>query len=198
MKTNRIARVMLLAAGLTMATQPVFAALASGMLLTNFASATYALPSGAGVGDTDPGTNSINVPNSATAWVIVTDQPQLCLKFWKVPVAYGSFAPTTGQYPGNIICFTIGFSNCGNFSGMSVHITDMMPSNVVRSALPPGAAWTTGVPSPVCYTGWATALSGPWYSVAAAGQLNPHYLRWILCMVGMHKTGYIRYCVTIL
>lgn len=197
MKSHRIARLAVLAAGLVAAAQPALAGVTSGMLLTNCATATYALPSGAGVAETDPGVNTINIPNSCTAWVLVTDQPQLCMRLWKIGVQFGSWAPTTGQYPGSIVCFQIGFSNCGNFSGMSVHITDMMPSNVVRSALPPGAVWRAGSSAGVVPT-WATSLGGPWLSVAPTGQVAPHYMRWILDPVGMHKTGYIRYCVTIL
>lgn len=199
MKMNRMGRLAVLAAGLVSAAQPAMAGVTSGMLLTNCATATYALPSGAGVFETDPGVNSINIPNSCTAWVLVTDQPQLCMRIWKTGITFGSWAPTTGAYPGTIVCFQIGFSNCGNFSGMSVHLTDMMPSNAVRSTLPPGPVWVSGTPSPVKGSAtWATALGGPWNPFVPFAQQSPHYMRWILEPVGMHKTGYIRYCVTIL
>ncbi len=194
-----IVRGSMLGIAVMMSAQPVFAGVTSGMLLTNCATATYALPSGAGVNETDPGWNGFAVPNSCTAWVLVTDQPQLCLRLWKVGVEFGTWAPTTSQYPGNQVCFQIGFSNCGNFSAVSVHINDMMPSNVVRSPPPIGQVWVTQNATPISGSPlWATSLAGPWNATSPVGQLNPHYMRWILNRVGMHKTGYIRYCVTIL
>ena len=40
--------------------------------------------------------------------------------------------------------------------------------------------------------------AGPWFATANAGYTAPLYMRWILGRVGMHKTGYIRYCATII
>src|SRR5262245_37559243 len=86
--------------------------LSSGALLTNFASATFSLPSGGGVTDTDAGTNIINIPNSQSAWILVTDSPQLCLKVWK-SATDASWNPLVtagtpnGQYPGGVVCFQI-------------------------------------------------------------------------------------------
>ena len=55
--------VLVLAASVAHAVTP----LTSGSLLTNFASATFSLPSGGNVDQVDQGTNAINIPNSQTA-----------------------------------------------------------------------------------------------------------------------------------
>ena len=184
------------AALLVVAAQRTPAALTSGQLLTNFASATFNLPGGANVkGEEQPGTNNVNVPNSATAWVLITDQPQLCLTLRKDAISTTG-APMASQYPGSVVCFQVSFSNCGGFSGFSVMITDTMPGNVTRAIPFAGSFWTVGAGATVQPT-WSSSLGGPWYGNADAGQLSPHYMRWLINRVGMHKTGYIRYCVTI-
>jgi len=30
------------------------------------------------------------------------------------------------------------------------------------------------------------------------GQIGPLYMRWLLSRVGMNKTGFVRYCLTVL
>jgi hypothetical protein len=96
-----------------------------------------------------------------------------------------------------MVCFEIGFSNCGGMSGFSVLITDAMPGNVVKAPPQPGSLWVSGgygsVSSP-----WSTSLGGPWITDANTGQVGPLYLRWLLGKVGLHQTGYVRYCVTVL
>ena len=168
----------------------------SGMLLTNFAPATFALPSGGAGGAVPGGINAINVPNSQTAWVLVTDTPQLCMVLWKSGTTIDG-TTLTGSQSGTLVCFTISFSNCGNYTGFNVNVTDTVPCNTVKSGVfIPGAVWVSGGTSVDAY--WATSLSGPWNTTTSAGQTCPLYLRWVLSKVGLHQTGYIRYCVTIL
>ena len=172
--------------------------LSSGTLLTNFVSASYALPGGTWVEDTDTGRNSINVPNGASAWVLVTDTPQLAFRIWKYASDWsGNPLVPAQQYSGGAVCFTIGFSNSGNYSGWAVTITDVMPANMERSA---GGMSFYAVGAGTTLTGnyWATSLAGPWNTGSPAGVDGPLYMRWIINRVGMHKTGAIRYCGTIL
>ena len=176
------------------------AAVTSGMLLTNFTSATYALPSGSGVNDTGPGVSIINIPNSASCWTLVTDAPQLCMKLWKTAIADGNgtpLRPPPSRYPGDLLCFQIGFSNCGGFTGWSVLVTDVLPANVVKAQSLPGSLWVAGGYQSIL-TPWATSLAGPWYTYSNTGLVAPLYMRWLLGRVGMNKTGYVRYCVTVL
>jgi hypothetical protein len=170
------------------------------MLLTNFMTVTFALPSGTGVDHTDPGVSMINIPNAASAWVLVTDSPQMCIAGWKTFLSDGNGTPLSapaGRYPGDLLCFQIGFSNCGSFTGWSVHITDVLPANVVKAASQPGSMWVSGGYQTI-QTPWATSLGGPWYTYSNTGLVAPLYMRWLLGRVGMHKTGYVRYCVTVL
>ncbi len=178
------------------------AALTSGQLLTNFASATYNLPGGANVkGEEQPGINGANVPNSATAWVLITDSPQLCLAMRKDALDPTTGAVITSQYAGSQVVFQISFSNCGGFSGFSVLVTDVLPTNVTKmGAMSLIAIWWAGgsgtvpnIPTPT----WASTLLGPWYNVSNAGQVSPMYMRWLLNRVGMHKSGFVRYQVSI-
>lgn len=178
------------------AAQSAPAGVTSGLLLTSFASATYSYPSGLGATATSPGLDANGYALSATSWGLVTDQPQLCMKSWKVPTDLAG-APLAGSYSGSAVVYTVGFSNCGSFSGFSVKITDILPGNVVRGASLPGEIWVKGGGSPV-FVGWATSMAGPWLQTTPEGQVAPHYIRWILDRVGMHKTGYVRYVVTIL
>jgi len=180
-------------------------AVSSGLLLTNFTSATYALPSGSGVETTDTGISCLNIANGASAWVLVTDAPQLCMKLWKTAISDASGTPNPtpypatlmGKYPGDMVCFQIGFSNCGGFTGFSVTITDLLPYWVVKGQSLPGSVWVNGGYGSIG-TPWASSLSGPWYLGTNMGQVAPLYMRWLLGKVGYGKTGYIRYCVTIL
>ena len=176
------------------------ASVTSGMLLTNFTSATYALPSGSGVSDTGPGVSIINIPNSASCWTLVTDSPQMCMKLWKIAIGDGNgtvLTPPASRYPGDLLCFQIGFSNCGGFSGWSVHITDVLPANVVKTPSLAGSLWVAGGYQSIL-SPWATSLAGPWYTYSNTGLVAPLYMRWLLGKVGMNKTGYVRYCVTVL
>lgn len=172
--------------------------LSSGTLLTNFVSASFALPGGTWVEDTDTGRNSINVPNGASCWCLVTDTPQLAFRIWKYATDWsGNPLSPAQQYAGGAVCFTIGFSNSGNYSGWSVTITDVMPANMERSA---GGMTFYAIGAGTTLTGnyWATSLAGPWNTGSPAGVDGPLYMRWIINRVGMHKTGAIRYCGTIL
>lgn len=183
---------------LALAAGEAVATVTSGQLLTNFTSATYALPSGSGVDATSPGVSIINIPNGASCWVLVTDAPQLCMKLWKTAIADPYGAPVgTGVYPGDMLCFQIGFSNCGGYTGWSVHVTDVLPANTVKSPSMPFSLWVAGGYQSIS-TPWAKDLGGPWYLTSNAGQTAPLYMRWLLGKVGMGKTGYIRYCVSVL
>lgn len=172
--------------------------LSSGTLLTNFVSASFALPGGTWVEDTETGRNSINVPNGATAWVLVTDTPQMCFRIWKYATDWsGNPLVPAQQYTGAAICFTIGFSNCGNYSAWAVAITDVMPGNMMRATL--GMTfYAIGGGTAMTGNFWATSLAGPWNTSSPGGQVGPLYMRWIINRVGMHKTGAIKYCGTIL
>ena len=198
-KHRRIFRMGVLAVGL-LAGMRGHALLTSGQLLTNFASATYSLSGlDGGTGEGGPvegGINAINVPNSQTAWVLVTETPQLCLQLWKQATDIQG-APLASATPGSLVCFTISFSNCGAYTGWSVTITDVLPQNTQKClCFVPSAVWVSGGTTP-SYR-WATSLSGPWSVFGDAGRKSPLYMRWLLSKVGLHKTGYIRYCVTIL
>ena len=198
MRSQRVMTSMLAAVGLLCAGS-ARAAVSSGLLLTNFTSATYALPSGSGVFETDPGVNLINIANSASCWTLVTDAPQLCMKLWKTALSDPNGTPlgAAGRYPGDLLCFQIGFSNCGGFTGWNVHITDVLPANVVKTTSYPGNLWVSGGWGGQGIS-WASSLNGPWQATSNMGQVAPMYMRWILTKVGMNKTGYIRYCVTVL
>jgi len=174
------------------------ALLTSGQLLTNFASATFNLPSRGQALDTDGGTNLFNIPNSQTAWVLITDSPQLCMKLWKKPMDT-NWNPITSQFPGGKVCFQISFSNCGGYSGFSVMLTDVLPANVTMSTVGGGGAfWISGGYGTISSI-WATSLGGPWISgVTNTGLTAPLYMRWILGHVGMGKSGYVRYCATVI
>ena len=171
-------------------------ALTSGQLLTNFASATFNLPSGGPALDVDGGTNVINIPNSQTAWVIVTDSPQLCMKLWKTATDT-AWNPITSQFPGGTVCFQISFSNCGGYSGFSVILTDVLPANVVKANAAGGTFWVSGGNGTISSI-WATSLAGPWSNGTNTGLTAPLYMRWILGRVGMGKSGYVRYCATVI
>lgn len=173
---------------------PIF----SGQLLTNFASATFSLPSGAEGGAVGAGIDAINVPQSQTRWVLVTDSPQLCLQLWKQATDIQGAPLVADPIPGTeLVCFTLSFSNCGAYTGYSVLLTDVMPPNVVKSGVfILGGSWVSG--GAAITPRWATAMSGPWYGTSNAGQVGPRYLRWLLSQIGMGRSGYIRYCVTIL
>jgi hypothetical protein len=95
------------------------------------------------------------------------------------------------------LCFEIGFSNCGSVTGFSVYITDVLPANVVKAGSLPGSLWVNGGYNSIV-TPWATSLGGTWYTFSNTGLEAPLYMRWILGKVGLHKTGYVRYCVTVL
>lgn len=172
------------------------ALLTSGQLLTNFASATFNLPSGGAALDTDGGTSNFNLPNSQTAWVLITDSPQLCMKLWKQPTDT-NWNPITSQFPGGKVCFQISFSNCGGYTGFSVMLTDVLPANVTMST--GGTFWISGGYQSIT-TCWATSLGGPWFcnSLTNTGLTAPLYMRWILGHVGMGKSGFIRYCATVI
>ncbi|MEK7767999.1 MAG: hypothetical protein AAB368_17340 [bacterium] len=168
------------------------AALVGYTLFTNYVSATYSLPSGVPGGGTQPGFNPINVPNGQTAWVYVTDQPQLCFMIMKT-------ADVANAASGDKVCYTISYSNCGNYTVQSVTLTDVVPCNTIKSTLPALYWGQNSVPSAT----WATSLAGPWNTSSPNG-LSPCapptpalYLRWIFSGVTMHKTGYIKYCVTV-
>ena len=173
------------------------ASVSSGQLLTNFASATFNLPSGGAAGDVDTGTNNFGVQNSSTGWVLVTDSPQLCMVLWKKGTDT-TWNPITGQYPGTAVCFQIGFSNCGGQSGWAVTVTDVLPANVVKGNAPPGQFWVSGGFGGTFSPSSATSLAGPWFTGTNTGLTAPLYMRWVIGMVGMHKSGYIRYCATII
>jgi hypothetical protein len=178
------------------------AALTSGMLLTNFASATFSLPSGSAGTEVSGGKNPMNIPNSQTAWVLVTDLPQLCMKLWKqaTNIQGAPLVPAEAYGQTDLVCFTISFTNCTGLSAWTITVTDIMPGNTVKSGVFINApVWTRGTGNTITPQ-WATDLTGPWYgpSVPNAGQLGPLYLRWLLQYVGMYKSGYIRYCLTIL
>ena len=199
MRTRAIVSIASLAVLLAVA-RPTAASLSSGLLLTNFVSATFALIEGDGVDMSGPGVNVFIIPNSATAWVIIVDTPQLCMEGWKRAIADGSgtpLPPPGTRAPGDLLCFEIGFSNCGEFTGFSVTITDVLPANVVKAATMPGGLWVNGGYQSIL-TPWATALGGPWYTFSNTGLVQPLYMRWLLGKVGLHKTGYVRYCVTVL
>lgn len=172
------------------------AVLTSGQLMTNFASATYSLPSGAAGQDSDPGVNGLNVGNSASAWVIATDSPQLCMSIFKYPSDNFGAPQVAGNYPGDFVCFTIGFSNCGGYTASNVTIVDVVPGNTVKAPAFPFASYVVGG-SITLSSWWATDSAGPWQGTTPAGQIGPLYLRWIIGRIGYHKSGYLRYCVTI-
>ena len=172
--------------------------LVAGAILTNFVSATYALPSGAGGFETvRQCTDIYNVTCVQSRWICVSDQPQLCMQAWKMtePVTQ------TVVESGNLVCFNIGFCNCGGYSGFNVTVTDAVPANTSMAdaaAGPISKIWVNGGYTPLGGPTWANSLAGPWYTTDVTGQIGPLYMRWILTKVGMRKTGYIRYCVTIL
>lgn len=101
---------------------------------------------------------------------------------------------------GDLVEYRIAFSNTSDESAFSLLVTTSPGSflNRVRSALPTGAVWVSGTATPVQLVIWSNNLSGPWLNVSPAGQMEPHYARWILTTIGMRRSGYIRYCVTIL
>lgn len=173
-------------------------ALGPGAILTNFVSATYALPSGAGGFETVRQCKDIyNVTCVQSRWICVSDQPQLCMTAWKMtePVTQ------TVVESGNLVCFNIGFCNCGSYSGFNVTITDAVPANTSMAdaaAGPLSKIWVNGGYTPLGGPNWSNDLAGPWYNTDVTGQVGPLYMRWVLTKVGMRKTGYIRYCVTIL
>lgn len=176
------------------------AAITSGLLLTNFASATYSFNSGEGTGDDGPGVSISCGCGSSTAYVLVTDSPQLCMQGSKRALAtwWGTPLPPPGTVaPGDLLCYEIGFSNCGEMTGWSVMITDVLPANVEKAPGFPSSLWVGGGFQSVLVV-WATTLNGPWYSYSNTGMSAPMYMRWLLGKVGMHKSGYIRYCVTVL
>lgn len=178
---------------------PASAQLLANSCITNFASATFALPSGAaGAGGVKAGYDPFNVPNRFTFTICASDQPTLCMQAWKTAEPPAA----TVAEAGSLACFTISFSNCGNYSGFSVTITDVMPGNTMRAddAAGPGSKlWVAGGVGMYGCIGWATSMAGPWYCTdSPVGQEGPLYLRWIFGRIGMHKSGYVRYCVTIL
>jgi hypothetical protein len=179
-------------------------AIPGGTLLTNFVSASFQLPSGSPGLDVEAGKNNLNLANSQTAWVLITDSPQLCLKLWKqattsvgLPLTAVGVPPLPEVFPQtDFVCFTISFSNCGGYSGFSVMITDVMPANTVRGAAIGGSGYIQGAGT-ITPT-WASTLAGPWLGTPPMGQVGPLYLRWLLSRVGMNKTGFVRYCLTVL
>lgn len=203
MSARAAARSRLAAAGIVLAWSLLpaghaVAVVSSGLLLTNFLSATYALPSGAGVDEYKTGIGIGSVPNSASAWVLAGTAPALCMASWKLVRADGSGAQFANPGPesGDTLCFEIGFSNCGTVSGFAVTVTDALPANVTASQSVPGGVWVCGGGA-APFVGWASSLAGPWNTGSWEGQQAPAYLRWVLDRVGMHKSGFIRYCAVV-
>lgn len=168
------------------ATRNAVAAMTAGSLFTNFVSATFSLRTGAPGPDTIPGLDPVNIPNGATAWVFTTDNPGLCMQIFKT-------AGASTALPGDQVWFTVSYSNCGFASAVSVTLTDIFPCRAIKSGQPTSVWGQTGVPSQT----WATSLGGPWNTTAPAGLTCPLYLRWILPTVSPHKTGYVKYAITI-
>ncbi len=179
-------------------------------LLTNFASATFSVTnsnSSTSTTWTYPGIDNLNVANTFSRWVCITDTPQMCMMAWKRTVSVTGVEPIPGGYApsGDLLCFTISFSNCGNYSGFNVIITDIVPANtiVAPSSAGPPKIWVRGnYGMPGCLRGWSNDYWGPYDcsstgAGSAEGKVGPIYLRWQLAYVGMHKSGFIRYCVTV-
>lgn len=196
MRRNRTPALILLSAMLTAAAQRTQAALASGMLLTNFVSATFSFPNGLSSNVSLPGLYANGSPRSATTRTLVTDQPSLCMRTWKTARDTAG-TPLAGLYAGSAVTYEVSFSNCGSASAFSVKITDILPAGVMRGDTVADSLWIGGGGSAV-FVGWATSISGPWLETPPAGQPGPHYARWILDHVGQHRTGFVRYVVTIL
>jgi uncharacterized repeat protein (TIGR01451 family) len=165
-------------------------ALEAGSILTNFTYGTFSLASGRAGGGVVAGYNILNVPNSQSAWVLITDEPQLCLELWK-KADDGAWNPQATVVPGGTVCFTVSYRNCGNISVQGVTITDKMPANTVRNATPFKFSL---LPVPT----WATGIGGPWNTTSMLGQEGPLYIRWFIDRLGVGQSGYINYCVDVL
>lgn len=179
---------------------PALAGPGSGAVLTNFVSASYSLSSGA------PGFETVrickdvyNVPCVTSRWICVSNQPQLCMQAWKntEPVTQ------TVAESGNLVCFEIGFCNCGANTGINVTVTDAVPANTVMAdqALgPTSKVWVAGGFGTFANPMFSRNLAGPWWGdngEVVAGQEGPLYMRWVFAKVNPKRTGYIRYCVNI-
>ena len=167
-------------------------ALTEGQLLENYSAGQFIMGGGATEYIKKAGFDRYGFPNSFTAWVLVTDTPQLCLRVWKT----ASF--TTAEV-GSEVCFTISFSNCGGYSGFNVTLIDYLPENVMFGFPPLDQRWIDGPALGNIY--WSTvSADGPWILATENiyGQIGPIYVKWRFSFLGIEKSGYQRYCVTIL
>ena len=202
--TKRAFPAILLAAGL-MLPEGRAHALQQGTKLTNYVKGKFNLASGSLIEETIPGKSPLNIANSASAWVVVTDEPQLCFSLDKVAQKRPPLWTLTPQAsPGERLCFTVSFSNCGTQTVYTVNIRDRTPANVIMES-----PWL-----PVFWVGQPNAtVSIEWYEIGSdvpsndpiAGQVGPIDLDMTFYItdpfapgITIGVSGYINYCVTVL
>lgn len=172
------------------------ALLVEGDEYLNFAYGSFHLSSGTEVTETITGLNPYRVTRSATAWVVVSDLPQLCMAVHKVAQDPDTGEIITQAFSGQRVCFTITYSNCGTALPHSYELIDRTPANVVISnemgfyPMPGNFDWR--------YPGEPTFTDEPLEDVE-----GPIEMRWSAFYTGTEgftpgRSGYIYYCVTVL
>lgn len=176
-------------------------ALTSGIYLTNYVKGMFSLASGATIAETIPGRSKINIPNSASAWVLVTDEPQLCFAITKVAMnKIPSWVLMPQASPGQRLCFTVSFSNCGTQTVQSLVIRDRTPSNVSMEASWDPKYWYDIPPAeqkPITINWFMPGSSVPELGYIG-GQVGPIDIEFTFYDVRIGVSGYINYCVTVL
>lgn len=156
-----------------------WALFASGQLLTNIASVTFAFPNGSGgAGMPSVGPDFHGFAYSQSVFILATDYPMSCLKMYKT-------TPTAIVNPGDIVTWRVSVSNCGWMTHFDVTVTDAVPAN-------------TTIWSPLSGS-WGGAGGGSWSTtqVVPPGQAGPFKLQWVLDRLAMRQTAWIEYQTTI-
>jgi uncharacterized repeat protein (TIGR01451 family) len=174
-------------------------ALVKNTKLTNFVSGIFSLASKITSDATITGKSPFGLYNSASAWVIVTDEAQQCMQVWKV-ADKRDWVPITTASAGELVCFTISYSNCGTSTALSMALTDRTPVDSGWSLMPwmstPGTPWSQ-------FNVRFSYDDGLTWIDEQPPQNYPGSIlvRWRFTNptgIGIGVSGYINYCVTVL
>jgi len=149
------------------------AATGDGVLLTNFASATYQNTAG----------NAYEIAYAVTETVLVATPATLIRKD----------ANPTMQAAGGTVTFCITFSNTSAFaSAVNVTVSDKVPDNMRWVGW--GTLWNPGGGAPTT----AYAAAPPAWTDGTPPAAGQYYLRWTMNVVGPRRSGIVCFLATVL
>lgn len=170
-----------LVVGLVLAGSRGQAMTTDGSLLTNLASGTYQITSGA----------AQTISYGASAMVIVMTPATVI----------GKVASPTLQTSGGTVTFCINFVNqSGWASALNIVVTDVVPDNM-KYLNGPWTSWATTAGANL-YMAWATSAAPATWNVGEpnTGQTSPVgtlFLRWTVDVTGPKQSGQICYKATV-